>query len=128
MKTKLTMLIALFLLATTGIYAQQTQGQTVSERVKERVKTVMDKLTPALTLDTSQQTKTEAVFSDYYNAQMKMFQDSRASGNRPDRSEWEKLSDERDTKLKAIFTDDQYNKFKSEVEETLRPQRRTQGS
>jgi hypothetical protein len=125
MKTKITMLVALILMvATSGIYAQGMQRRTVPERVKA----AMDKITPALSLDASQQTKTDSAFTDYYNAQMKMFQDARASGERPDRSQFQKLTDDRDAKLKTIFTDDQYTKFKNEVEETLRPQRRQQSS
>lgn len=125
MKTKITMLVALILMVTTsGIYAQGMQRRTVPERVKA----AMDKITPALSLDASQQTKTDSAFTDYYNAQMKMFQDARASGERPDRSQFQKLTDDRDAKLKTIFTDDQYTKFKNEVEETLRPQRRQQSS
>ena len=128
MKTKLTMLVALFLMATGATFAQQSDGQSVADRVQQRVKMVMDKLNPALNLNADQQSKTETVFSDYYNAQMKMFQDARASGNRPDRTAWQKLTDDRDAKLKGIFTSDQYNKFKNEVEETLRPQRTSQQS
>ena len=121
MKTKITMLIALILMATTGIFAQGMQRRTVPERVKA----TMDKITPALNLDASQQSRTDSAFTDYYTAQMKMFQDARASGNRPDRSEFEKLSAERDAKLKVIFTADQYTKFKNEVEDSLRPQRQS---
>ena len=121
MKTKITMLIALILMATTGIFAQGMQRRTVPERVKA----TMDKITPALNLDASQQSRTDSAFTDYYTAQMKMFQDARASGNRPDRSEFEKLSADRDAKLKAIFTADQYTKFKNEVEDGLRPQRQS---
>jgi len=119
MKTKITMFVALILMATTGIYAQGMQRRTVPERVKS----AMDKITPALNLDASQQSRTDSAFTDYYNAQMKMFQDARASGNRPDRSEFQKLADDRDAKLKEIFTADQYTKFKNEVEDSLRPQR-----
>jgi hypothetical protein len=121
MKTKITMLIALILIATTGIFAQGMQRRTVPERVKA----TMDKITPALNLDASQQSRTDSAFTDYYTAQMKMFQDARASGNRPDRSEFEKLSADRDAKLKVIFTADQYTKFKNEVEDSLRPQRQS---
>jgi len=124
MKTKLTMLIALILMATTGIYAQGMQRMTVPERVKA----TMDKITPALNLDATQQVSTNSVFTDFYTAQMKMFQDARASGNRPDRSEFQKLMDDRDAKLKEIFTADQYTKFKNEVEASLRPQRQQQNS
>jgi hypothetical protein len=125
MKTKITMLVALILMVTTtGIYAQGMQRRTVPERVKA----AMDKITPALNLDASQQSKTDSAFTDYYNAQMKLFQDARSSGERPDRSQFQKLTEDRDAKLKTIFTDDQYTKFKNEVEESLRPQRRQQNS
>ena len=124
MKTKFTMLIAFILIATTGIYAQGMQRMTVPERVKM----TMDKITPALNLDATQQNSTEKVFTDFYTAQMKMFQDARASGERPDRSQFQKLMDDRDAKLKEIFTADQYTKFKNEVEANLRPQRQRQNS
>jgi hypothetical protein len=123
MKTKLTMLIALILMATTGIYAQGMQRRTVPERVKA----TMDKITTPLGLNADQVTKTESVFTDYYTAQNKMFEDARSSGERPDRSAFQKITDDRDAKLKTIFTDDQYTKFKNEVEATLRPQRRQGG-
>jgi hypothetical protein len=121
MKRKITMLFALILIATTGIYAQGMQRRTVPERVKA----TMDKITTPLNLDASQAGRTDSVFTDYYTAQMKMFQDAQASGNRPDRSAFQKLMQDRDAKLQTIFTADQYTKFKNEVEETLRPQRQT---
>lgn len=124
MKRKLTMLFALILIATTGIYAQGMQRRTVPERVKA----TMDKITTPLNLDASQASRTDSVFTDYYTAQMKMFQDAQASGNRPDRSAFQKLMQDRDAKLQTIFTADQYTKFKNEVEQTLRPQRQSQGN
>ena len=120
MKTKITMLIALILMATTGIYAQGMQRMTVPDRVKS----AMDKITTPLTLTDAEVTSTQAVFTDFYTAQNKMFEDARFSGQRPDRDAFQKLTDDRDAKLKAIFTPDQYTKFKNEVEATLRPQRR----
>lgn len=120
MKTKITMLVALILMASTGIYAQGMQHKTVPERVKA----AMDKITTPLGLSDSQVSSTDSVFTDFYTAQMKMFQDARASGQRPDRDAFQKMTDDRDAKLKAIFTPDQYTKFKNEVEATLRPQRR----
>jgi len=119
MKSKISMLVALLFTVTIGVNAQGMQRRTVEERVKS----VMDKLTDSLTLDQSEQDKTSAVFKDYYTAQDKMREDARASGNRPDRSEFEKMMNDRDDKLKAIFTDDQYKKYKDHVEASLRPQR-----
>ena len=124
MKTKFTMLIALILMATTGIYAQGMQRQTVPERVK----TAMDKITTPLALNDTQVASTTTVFTDFYTAQTKMFEDAQASGQRPDRSAFQKMAEDRDAKLKAIFTPDQYTKFKNEVEATLRPQRGGQGA
>lgn len=121
MKRKITMLFAFILIATTGIFAQGMQRRSVPERVKA----TMDKITTPLNLDASQASRTDSVFTDFYTAQMKMFQDAQASGNRPDRSAYQKLMQDRDAKLQTIFTADQYTKFKNEVEETLRPQRQT---
>jgi hypothetical protein len=119
MKTKITMFVAFILMATTCIYAQGMQRRTVPERVKM----TMDKITPALNLDATQQASTDSVFTDFYTSQMKMFQDARSSGERPDQGQMQKLRDERDAKLKEIFTADQYSKWKNEVEVSLRPQR-----
>jgi periplasmic protein CpxP/Spy len=125
MKTKISMFIALILGATVVTYAQQGGYQRMS--TEDRVKNVMDKLTGPLNLDTAQQSKTAAIFTDFYNAQTKMREDAMASGQRPDRDAFQKLMSDRDDKLKGVFTDDQYKKYKDEVEPTLRPQRRGGG-
>ena len=83
----------------------------------------MDKVKSALQLDQAQADKTDSVFTEFYTAQNKMREDARASGTRPDRSVYQKMMSDRDEKLKAIFTADQFTKFKNEVEESLRPQR-----
>ena len=124
MKTKITLLFAFILIATTGIYAQGMQRRTVPEKVKM----TMDKITPALNLDATQQASTDSIFTHFYTSQMKMFQEARDLGERPDRSQFQKLMDDRDAKLKEIFTADQYTKYKDEVEATLRPQRQQQNS
>jgi len=119
MKTKITMFIALLFAIIINANSQGMQRMTVAERVKA----TMDKLATPLNLDTAEQSKTAAVFTDFYTAQNKMREDARASGTRPDRSVFEKMMNDRDDKLKAIFTDEQYKKYKDEVEATLRPQR-----
>ncbi|HEV2832770.1 MAG TPA: hypothetical protein VGW31_12390 [Hanamia sp.] len=124
MKTKISLLLSFILMATISSFAQAPQRRTVEERVKF----VMEKLS-ALNLDQSQAQKTDSVFVDYYKAQEKMREDARASGERPDRSVFEKMTNDRNEKLKAIFTADQFTKYKNEVEATLRPQRqRSQGN
>lgn len=119
MKTKITLLFAFFIIAATSIYAQGMQRMSVPERVKS----TMDKITTPLGLNATQVSSTDSVFTDYYTTQTKTFEDARASGQRPDRSVFQKMTDDRDAKLKNIFTPDQYTKFKNEVEATLRPQR-----
>lgn len=113
MKTKITMLFALVIVATTSSYAQNRQRMSTPERVK----TTMDKITKSLELNASQVSSTDSVFTEYYTEQMKMFTDARSSGERPDRSAFEKLTEKRNTKLKAIFTADQFKKFEKEEAE-----------
>ncbi len=120
MKTKISMLVAFLFAATISTYAQNGMQRRT---VEERVKSAMDKMTDPLKLDQTEQDKTTAAFTDYYTAQDKMREDARASGNTPDRSLFEKMMNDRNEKLKTIFTDEQYKKFKDEVEPTLRPQR-----
>lgn len=124
MKTKIATVIALLFAITISVNAQQ---RIPKRTVEERVKSAMDKLTAPLNLDTAEQSKTTAVFTDFYTTQDKMREDARASGNRPDRSVFEKMANDRDEKLKTIFTENQYKKFKDEIEPTLRPQRQRGG-
>lgn len=122
MKTKIAMLIGF--LFTCAISAQAQQGGMQRRTVAERVKSAMDKISDSLKLDQTQQDKTTAVFTDFYTSQDKMREDARAGGTRPDRSAMEKMASDRDDKLKSIFTDEQFKKFKNDLEPTLRPQRR----
>ncbi len=122
MKTKISMLVALLFTATISTQAQQMQHKTIEERVKS----AMDKISDPLKLDKDQQDKTTFILTDYYTSQEKMREEAKASGNRPDRSVMEKRMSDRDERLKAIFTDDQYKKFKDDIESTLRPQRQQQ--
>ena len=106
---------------TAVVNAQGPQRRTVEERVKM----TMEKVTPALALDKTQEARTDSVFTDYYKA-MDKIRESMQPGTPPDRSVFEKASNDRDEKLKTIFTADQFKKFKDEVEPSLRPQRRQQ--
>lgn len=118
MKTKITLLMALFIATATGAFAQM---QRMS--IEDRVKGVMEKLAP-LQLNQDQQTKTQTVFTDFYTNQQKAMQAARESGQMPDRSVFEKATADRDAALKGIFNADQYKKYKDEIEATLQPQRR----
>ncbi|MEP7251217.1 MAG: hypothetical protein ABI683_02520 [Ginsengibacter sp.] len=125
MKTKITMIVAFLIATATATNAQQQGFQR--KTVEERVQSALEKISDPLKLDKDQQDKTTAVLTDYYKEQDKMREDARASGNRPDRTIFEKKMNDRDEKLKGIFNDDQYKKFKDEVEPSMRPQRRNGG-
>ena len=114
----LSMLLAVVMVAN----AQGPQRRTVEERVKA----AMEKVTPALTLNATQVPLTDSVFSEYYRAMDKL-RESMQPGTPPDRSVFEKLSADRDEKLKKVFTEDQFKKWKDEVEASLRPPRRNGG-
>lgn len=101
--------------AVTGFSQERRAGE-------DRVKAIMEKITPALNLSAAQASATDSVYRDYYKGFEKL-REQRQAGTRPDRSIMEKMNSERDDKLKKIFTAEQYKKFKDEVEASLRPQR-----
>ncbi|MEO9004110.1 MAG: hypothetical protein ABI288_05215 [Ginsengibacter sp.] len=118
MKAKtFTLFFLLILFAITG-HTQDSQGHTVQQRVKISV----DKIAEPLKLDASQLNRIDSAFTEFYEAQNKMFVDSKARGSRADYTVFEKILNQRDARLKVILTPGQYSKFKTEVEESLRPQ------
>lgn len=122
MKTKITMMLAFLFIAAFSVQAQM-QRMSVEDRVKE----TMEKLKP-LKLDKDQQKKTSEVFTGFFNNQQKMMREAREKGERPNFSDFEKATEERNETLKGIFTAEQYKLFKDKVEATLSPQRRGPGN
>ena len=108
------------LLLSAGFIMAQGGGQR--RPIEERVKMVMEKITPALSLDKDQQPKTDSIYTEFYR-EMDKFRETLEPGTRPDRSQFEKFVNERDEKLKKVFSEAQFKKFKEEVEPSLRPQR-----
>ena len=119
---KKTFLFICLVCSATLIMAQAGPGGPQRRTVEERVKAAMEKITPALTLNKDQETKTDVVFTEYYKA-MDKFRESLEPGTRPDRTQFEKFIADRDEKLKKVFTEEQFKKWKDEVEPSLRPQR-----
>jgi protein CpxP len=120
--------ILLLAIAITGAFAVHAQGGGGFQRrtPEERLKHVKEKLVD-LKLDNDQTAKSDSTFIEYFRAQNKMFEDMRAGGGAPDREamreKMQKLGSDRDEKLKKIFTEDQFKKWKDEIEPSLRPQR-----
>ena len=108
-----------------SITAVSAQGGGQRQTPEERTKVAMEKLA-VFNLDADAKAKTEAAIADYNNAVQKAMEEMRASGNMDRDAMMAKrkvLADERDVKLKAIFTEEQYKKWINEVEPTTRPQR-----
>ena len=122
----------LLAIAITGTSAVQAQGGPGGgggfqrRTPEERLKQVKEKLVD-LKLDGDQTTKSDSTFLEFFRAQNKMIEDMRAGGGAPDRDamreKMQKMSADRDEKLKKIFTEDQYKKWKDEIEPSMRPQR-----
>lgn len=124
--------IVLFLAIAMGaVFTVNAQGGGMPRRtVEERVKAVMDKLAD-FKLDKDKTVQTDSAFATYYRDQDKMREEMMSGGGTPDRdamrAKFQKLGAERDDKLKKIFTDDQFKKWKDEIEPTTRPQRQGGG-
>ncbi len=118
MKTKFLTFLCLFILFAIAVRAQKVQLRSVPERVKPSI----NKIATPLKLDSSQLGRVDSAFAEYYEAQNKIFAETKATGIRPNYTVFEKILDQRDAKLKMILTPGQYTKFKNQVEENLRPQ------
>ncbi len=101
---------------------------------EENTKRAVDTVTSVFKLDQTAQTGVQSAFSDFYKAQGKMMDDmraARANGGQMDmdkmRTDREKLVSDRDEKLKKAMTDDQFKKFKSDIEPALTPRRGNRG-
>ena len=124
---KILLFSTLALLSFSAVNAQGGGGGGMQRMtVPERVKLVMDKLAD-FKLDKDKTALTDSAFTEYYRGGQKMREEAMAGGGQPDRDamreKMKKLADERDEKLKKIFTDEQYKKWKDEIEPTTRPQR-----
>ena len=105
------------------------QGGPQRMTVEERVKLVLEKFAE-FKLDAAKTKEVDSVFTHYYKGQEKVRQELMGSGERPDpqvlRDKMQPLVTERDNKLKGILTEEQFKKWKDEIEPSLRPQRRPQ--
>lgn len=125
MKKQILLVVAIALMSVSTLMAQSPGDRRPRQTPEERAKATMEKLaTLKLNADAAQ--KTEAIFLEFFKQQRTAMQELRSAGT-PDRNaameKRKKLADERDTKLKTVFTTDQYNKWKNEIEPSLRPQR-----
>lgn len=116
---------AFFVLAA-SVTAVAQGGGFQRRTVEERVKRIHDKLDSAFKLESAKLAKADSAFASYYRASDKMRDDAvaAAGGGQPDfqgmRDKMQPLTDARDKELKAILGDDNFKKFKDEIEPSLR--------
>ena len=124
MKKQVALSIFTFFLCIGSIMAQGQGGPRIT--LEERIKIVNEKLAD-FKLDSEKLAKTDSVFTDYYDALQKQRDEMRASGGSPDRDAMRekmlKLNNDRDERLKLIFTSEQFKKWKDDIEPAIRPQR-----
>jgi cell fate (sporulation/competence/biofilm development) regulator YlbF (YheA/YmcA/DUF963 family) len=129
MKTKITVMISSFILFAVIANAQ---GGFQHRTVEERVQIVEQKFDSAFKLDKPKLADVDSVFANYYHAQDKLREEMMSGGGQPDyqamREKMQPLMDERDKKLQAIVTADQFKTWKEAIEPSLRPRRQNNGS
>lgn len=121
MKKQLVLMAFAAIFSLTGVYAQGG-GQRMSP--EDRIKFIIEKMAP-LKLDDATKAKADMIIADFVNTQQKATDEIRANGGDRDAmmAKRKELSDARDAKLKAIFTEAQMKQWKDEIEPSLRPQR-----
>jgi len=125
MKKQLFLVLALMIASTALLHAQ---GGFQRRTVEERVKTVHFKMDSTFKLDAAKLTQVDSVFATYYRGTDKVREELMSGGERPDmtvmREKVQPYMDARDKELKAILGDDNYKKFKEELEPAMMPRRR----
>ncbi|HKZ65615.1 MAG TPA: hypothetical protein VJ111_04635 [Chitinophagaceae bacterium] len=123
MKLKFGFLLTLMIAV---VFVANAQGGS-RRTVEERVQAVHEKMDSAFKLDSEKQAKADSAFANYYRQQNKIREEMRSGGERPDfqamREKMQPALDARDKELKALLTDDQFKKWKEEIEPAMMPRR-----
>jgi hypothetical protein len=113
-----------------GVVAANAQGGGMRRTVEERVAIVHAKADSAFKLDKTTLANFDSTFANYYRAQDKLREEMTNGGGQPDfqamREKMQPLMEDRDKKLQAVLTADQYKVWKEQIEPSMRPQRRQQ--
>jgi periplasmic protein CpxP/Spy len=123
MKKTFLLLFAAFSLAAT----LNAQPGGFRRTIEERVAIVHHKIDSAFKLEPAKLTQVDSAFANYFRSQDKLREELMSGGQRPDmqvmREKMQPIMAARDAELKGIFSEDQYKKWKEEIEPSLRPQR-----
>lgn len=122
---KIALCLSLMLAFTAAVYAQPGGPRRT---IEERVKIIHEKMDSAFKLEPAKLTKVDSAFANYYRQQEKVRAEMMSGGERPDfqamREKMQPLMDARDTELKGILSEDQFKKWKEEMEPAMMPRRR----
>lgn len=124
---KIGLLLAFMVAGVIMINAQGGGGGFRQRSVEERVKDVHEKFETAFKLDAAKLTQVDSAFATYYRSQDKVRAELMNSGERPSRetmmAKMTPLTEARDKELKAILTEEEFKKFKDEIEPSMMPRR-----
>ena len=120
--------IAITAMAVIGSFTiAKAQAGFMHSTVEERVKMVHEKLDSPFALDADKMSHAEAIFTDYYKGQEKVREKLMSGSKWPDgeaiMQAMQPITDEKDTKLKALLTVEQFRIWKDEIEPSMRPLR-----
>ncbi|MEI9911322.1 MAG: hypothetical protein WDO71_17660 [Bacteroidota bacterium] len=125
MKKMLFVFTAILLAGIATVNAQGGGNGFQRPPIAERVKTVLEKLEP-FKLDEAKKVQVDSIFTQAYRTQDAKRDEMRASGSQDRdamRAEMQKVTADRDDKLKKVLTEDQFKEWKEKIEPSLRPQR-----
>lgn len=124
MRIKLVFLIAL-VAGLMGV--ANAQGGNMRRTVEERVKNIHEKLDSVFKFDDAKQTRIDSVFTTYFRQQDKVREELRSGGERPDfetmRNKMQPAIEARDKELKSILSEQEYKKWKEDLEPALMQRR-----
>jgi hypothetical protein len=129
MKKQFLLFIAAAFISISSLMAQDA-SRPARPTPEERTKETMEKLA-RFDMKEQKRTKVEEIMTNFYKSQQAARQEMHAAGT-TDRTVMmeknKKLMAERDAKLKEVLTEEEYNKWITEIEPTTRPQRQTQAA
>jgi len=124
---KIGLFLAFMVAGAIMVNAQGGGGGFRQRTVEERVKAVHEKIDSAFKLDAAKLTQVDKAFTTYYQDQDKVRAELMSGGERPDRetmmAKLAPITEARDKELKSILTEEQFKKFKDEIEPAMMPRR-----
>jgi protein CpxP len=131
MKKQILIAAVAALFSVTAVNAQGGGGNFQRRTPEERLKPIHEKIDSAFKLDAAKMKQVDDIFLNSFKDSDKKMDDMRAGGGTFDRDAWntarQKMTDERNEKLKAVLTADQMKIWIDQIEPTTRPQRGNRG-